>query len=101
MARHADLCNLQGDHDTLRRKLAVLDEHLDGEGRDRTAVHRTALRTVVIAATAEEVVRKGAALRQAWGLNDAAYASMVIEGTRDEIAADHRPKVLAKLYVPK
>src|SRR4051794_16357481 len=34
VARHADACNLFGDPDTVRRKVAVLHEHCAAEGRD-------------------------------------------------------------------
>ena len=34
VARHADSCNLFGDPDTVRHKLAVLHEHCAAEGRD-------------------------------------------------------------------
>jgi alkanesulfonate monooxygenase SsuD/methylene tetrahydromethanopterin reductase-like flavin-dependent oxidoreductase (luciferase family) len=34
VARHADACNLFGDPDTVRAKLAVLRAHCEGEGRD-------------------------------------------------------------------
>jgi F420-dependent oxidoreductase-like protein len=38
VARHADACNLFGDPDTVRRKLAVLREHCEAEGRDVGAI---------------------------------------------------------------
>ena len=38
VARHADACNLFGDPDTIRHKLAVLRAHCDAEGRDPAAI---------------------------------------------------------------
>jgi len=38
VARHADACNLFGDPDTVRHKLAVLREHCVAEGRDPAAI---------------------------------------------------------------
>jgi F420-dependent oxidoreductase-like protein len=49
VARHADACNLFGDAQTVRRKVAVLHEHCAAEGRDPAAItitHRAAARGV-------------------------------------------------------
>ena len=43
VARHADACNLFGDADTVRHKLAVLREHCAAEGRDPAEVTVTHL----------------------------------------------------------
>jgi F420-dependent oxidoreductase-like protein len=43
VARHADACNLFGDPDTVRHKLAVLHEHCAAEGRDPSAIAVTHL----------------------------------------------------------
>jgi F420-dependent oxidoreductase-like protein len=43
VARHADACNLFGDPDTVRHKLAVLREHCAAEGRDPAEVTVTHL----------------------------------------------------------
>jgi F420-dependent oxidoreductase-like protein len=43
VARHADACNLFGDADVVRRKLAVLHEHCAAEGRDPGDVRVTHL----------------------------------------------------------
>jgi F420-dependent oxidoreductase-like protein len=43
VARHADACNLFGDPDTVRRKLAVLREHCAAEDRDPAAIEVTHL----------------------------------------------------------
>src|SRR5258706_3908612 len=49
VARHADACNLFGDPDNVRRKLAVLHEHCAAEDRDPatiTVTHLAAARVV-------------------------------------------------------
>jgi F420-dependent oxidoreductase-like protein len=49
VARHADACNLFGEPDTVRRKLAVLREHCAAEGRDPaeiTVTHLQAARVI-------------------------------------------------------
>jgi F420-dependent oxidoreductase-like protein len=41
VARHADACNLFGDPDTVRHKVAVLHEHCAAEGRDPAEIEVT------------------------------------------------------------
>src|SRR4051794_21480372 len=41
VARHADACNLFGDPDTVRHKVAVLREHCAAEGRDAAEIEVT------------------------------------------------------------
>jgi F420-dependent oxidoreductase-like protein len=43
VARHADACNLFGDPDNVRHKLAVLREHCAAEGRDPATIEVTHL----------------------------------------------------------
>ena len=55
VARHADACNLFGDPDTVRRKVAVLHEHCADEHRDPaqiTVTHLAAARVVASEASA-------------------------------------------------
>ena len=57
VARHADACNLFGDPDTVRHKVAVLHEHCATEGRDPAAVavtHLAAARVVASEADARD-----------------------------------------------
>ena len=42
VARYADACNLFGDADTVRRRLGILKEHCEREGRDYDAIWKTA-----------------------------------------------------------
>jgi alkanesulfonate monooxygenase SsuD/methylene tetrahydromethanopterin reductase-like flavin-dependent oxidoreductase (luciferase family) len=94
VARHADACNLFGEPEAVRAKLAVLHAHCAAEGRDPAAVEVTHLgparvtapgepRTGSGAASAEEHVGRFRALAEAGvqtaivGLSDAEGADSV------------------------
>jgi F420-dependent oxidoreductase-like protein len=64
VARHADACNLFGDPDAVRHKLAVLREHCAAEGRDPEAIRVTHLARAP-AATAEERIGRYRELAEA------------------------------------
>jgi F420-dependent oxidoreductase-like protein len=57
VARHADACNLFGDPDRVRHKLAVLREHCEAEGRDPAAIEVTHLSQAGAASIEEQVGR--------------------------------------------
>jgi F420-dependent oxidoreductase-like protein len=61
VARHADACNLVGDTDRVRHKLAVLREHCAVEGRDPATIEVTHLAPARVAASAEAREGQGAA----------------------------------------
>ncbi len=61
VARHADACNLFGDPDTVRHKVAVLHEHCATEGRDPAAVRVTHLAAARVIADGEPRLGPGAA----------------------------------------
>jgi F420-dependent oxidoreductase-like protein len=61
VARHADACNLFGDPETVRRKVAVLREHCAAEGRDPAAVEVTHLAPACVVAAGEPREGEGAA----------------------------------------
>ena len=61
VARHADACNLFGDPDTVRRKVAVLHEHCAAEGRDPAAVEVTHFAPARVVADGEPREGEGAA----------------------------------------
>jgi F420-dependent oxidoreductase-like protein len=64
VARHADACNLFGDPDTVRHKVAVLHEHCAGESRDPAAVRITHLAAARVIGEGEERSGPGAATVQ-------------------------------------
>jgi F420-dependent oxidoreductase-like protein len=61
VARHADACNLFGDPETVRRKVAVLGEHCGAEGRDPATIRVTHLAPARVVATGESRDGPGAA----------------------------------------
>jgi len=61
VARHADACNLFGDPDTVRRKVAVLREHCAAEGRDPAAIEVTHFAPARVVAEGEPREGQGAA----------------------------------------
>ncbi|HEX8156064.1 MAG TPA: TIGR03560 family F420-dependent LLM class oxidoreductase [Solirubrobacteraceae bacterium] len=61
VARHADACNLFGDPDNVRRKLAVLHEHCAAEKRDPAEIRVTHLAPARVIDAGSERVGPGAA----------------------------------------
>jgi F420-dependent oxidoreductase-like protein len=61
VARHADACNLFGDPDTVRHKVAVLREHCAAEGRDPATITITHLAPARVVDPAEPRDGSGAA----------------------------------------
>ena len=61
VARHADACNLFGDPERVRHKLAVLREHCAAEGRDPAAITVTHLGAARVVASVEAREGPGAA----------------------------------------
>jgi F420-dependent oxidoreductase-like protein len=61
VARHADACNLFGDPERVRRKVAVLHEHCAAEGRDPAAVAVTHLAGARVIAASEPRAGAGTA----------------------------------------
>ena len=61
VARHADACNLFGDPDTVRRKVAVLHEHCAAEGRDPGEIAVTHLAPARVVASPEAREGRGSA----------------------------------------
>lgn len=94
VARYADACNLFGEAEVLKHKLAVLDEHCAAVGRDPRAITRTNLRTVAIAPTEAEVERTLDLHAARWGEGARARA---VAGTPDRVADEMRALVDAGL----
>lgn len=61
VARHADACNLFGDPDTVRRKVAVLHAHCATEGRDPAQIAVTHLGAARVVASESDRAGPGAA----------------------------------------
>jgi F420-dependent oxidoreductase-like protein len=61
VARHADACNLFGDPDTVRHKLAVLREHCAAEHRDPAQIAVTHLAPARVVTAGEDRAGQGAA----------------------------------------
>lgn len=58
VAQYADACNLSGDLETIKRKLAILKQHCEEVGRDYESIHRTITSFSSIAATEEQAIAK-------------------------------------------
>jgi F420-dependent oxidoreductase-like protein len=61
VARHADGCNIFGDPDTVRHKLAVLRGHCEAEGRDPSAIEVTHLAPATVVDSPDSREGRGAA----------------------------------------
>jgi F420-dependent oxidoreductase-like protein len=91
VARHADLCNVIGDPDTVRHKLAVLQEHCDAEGRAMASITKTAhVGIVVVDRTDAEVRRRLEALAASpppllRGLDADELSRRLVTGTPDRV----------------
>ena len=80
-AQYADACNIIGEADVVRRKVAVLHAHCDDVGRDRAAVEVTQLSTTLVGRDAA----RGRDARRA-----AAAAAPRRRAVRDERERRHR-----------
>jgi alkanesulfonate monooxygenase SsuD/methylene tetrahydromethanopterin reductase-like flavin-dependent oxidoreductase (luciferase family) len=66
VAQYGDACNLFGDAGTVRRKLAVLQDHCREVGRDPADITKTRMGTLVIGRTKEEADSRMEQLLQTW-----------------------------------
>jgi F420-dependent oxidoreductase-like protein len=99
VARYADACNLFGDPDTVRRKVAVLHDHCAAEGRDPADITVTNLseaailggsasareRYAPVVGTVEEHIGRYRAYAEA-GVQEAVVA-LHADGTPDQVEA--------------
>ena len=67
VAQYADACNVHGDPDMIRHKMAVIDRHCADVGRDPSEVRRTWGGTLFLTETAEEAAGIEGLLRPAAG----------------------------------
>jgi F420-dependent oxidoreductase-like protein len=101
VARYADLCNVVGNAETVRRKMEVLGEHCQAEGRDPGDIVKTAhAGIVVIDETEAGVTRRLEALSASpppalRGLDAAQLRRRLVSGTPDEVAERVRAYVEA------
>jgi F420-dependent oxidoreductase-like protein len=58
VARHADLCNVIGDPQTVRHKLDVLRRHCEAEGRDPAGIVKTAHAGIAVVEDTDAGVRR-------------------------------------------
>jgi F420-dependent oxidoreductase-like protein len=82
IAKYGDATNFFGDVETIRHKVAVLDEACEHEGRDRSEITVTKLGTLLIAETDAEARRKVTAARERLGER---YDQVVVAGTPDQV----------------
>jgi alkanesulfonate monooxygenase SsuD/methylene tetrahydromethanopterin reductase-like flavin-dependent oxidoreductase (luciferase family) len=82
VARYADRCNVAGDLDTIRHKLAVLREHCETAGRDPASVTTTRLGSLFLVDTAPEADEIRTFLE---GIGGAEFVAGCTIGTEDQI----------------
>jgi F420-dependent oxidoreductase-like protein len=80
VAQYGDACNIYGDAETVKRKLAVLRAHCAAVGREYERIHRTGGAMCAIAATEEQAQAKMPA-----GLAGRPTAAGALIGTPDMI----------------
>jgi F420-dependent oxidoreductase-like protein len=90
VARHADGWNTGGDIDTLKDRLAILDEHLADAGRDRSAIELTVSFPTFIRDTVEAAIQ---VRREAMAFNGILEPETVplLVGPPEVIAETYRP----------
>jgi alkanesulfonate monooxygenase SsuD/methylene tetrahydromethanopterin reductase-like flavin-dependent oxidoreductase (luciferase family) len=89
VAQYADACNLFGDVDTIRQKLAVLEAHCRDVGREPAEITKTRLGTMVIARTKEEAEERSERLinrmAEAFGLPEEQVRAGVVTGDPEAV----------------
>lgn len=85
VARYANACNLFGDADTVRAKLAVLDRHCEAIGRDPASISRTRLGTLVIAPTEKEAMEKGRLCARVRNMDEERFQKTVTVGDPEHV----------------
>lgn len=85
VAEQADACNIFGDVETVRHKLAVLDGHCEAVGRDPFTVTKTRLGSLVIADTQVEADRQVEELASQRGQDVASLRSTMMVGDPDRV----------------
>jgi F420-dependent oxidoreductase-like protein len=88
VAEYADACNLFGDPETIRHKLAVLERHCEAVGRDPAQITKTALKTMLIRESAEEAQRAGAQAAITRHLPPEQFRAIAMVGGPDRICEE-------------
>lgn len=83
VAQYADACNIMGEPETVRRKVAVLRSHCEQVGRDTAEVEVTHLSPVLVGADRDDVARLVEAGRGR-SQSAAAYSERMLAGTADD-----------------
>jgi F420-dependent oxidoreductase-like protein len=82
VAQYADLCNVSGGPETLRRNLDILFKHCSDVGRDPKEITTTRLGTLFLAPNADEAARTREFLS---GMAGDAFGEQFTVGTADEV----------------
>lgn len=88
-ARHADICNLSGDAQTVRHKLEVLEAHCHAVGRDPTELTRT----VFTLARDPEAAAPGLP-----ALAEVGVDGVVVLGSADTAVVERSGRLLGKIF---
>jgi alkanesulfonate monooxygenase SsuD/methylene tetrahydromethanopterin reductase-like flavin-dependent oxidoreductase (luciferase family) len=86
VARYADACNFFGDLDTIRRKVAILEQRCADIGRDPAEITKTRLGSLVVAPTMEDARRRARAVAETRGLPPERMEAMFVVGDPDTVA---------------
>ncbi len=82
VARYADMCNIHGSPETIRRRLDILRKHCEDVGRDPSEVTTTRRGSLMLSATAEEAEQTSKMIRDAAGPE---FDEQFTVGTEDQI----------------
>ena len=87
VAKYGNACNIGGDPDTIRQKLAVLKGHCEAVGRDYDSIIRSTNNNVFLLKPGEDPEAATAAARRAYNVNYEQFAQMAVVGTPDQVVA--------------
>ena len=88
VAKYADMCNVSGSPDTVRRLLGVLERHCADVGRDPTEITKTRLASLFLSSSPEEAEQTTGFLRDAAGAEfDERFNVGPPEAVVDQVAA--------------
>jgi len=87
VARYADRCNVSGDLDTVRHKLAVLRQHCSDAGRDPATITTTRLGSLFLAPTASAADETASIADETPSISDTASAAAETASTVETASA--------------